>query len=80
MPTLKIRSRKTFELLLWMTVICAAAYAVTPSVSVEIIAIAAIPVSFIMANYCVFARRLLIPEILLWLMVVMIVVARLWPA
>ncbi len=80
MPTLKIKSRKTFELLLWMTVICAAAYAITPPVSVEIIAIAAIPVSFIMANYCVFARRLLIPEILLWLMVVMIVVARLWPA
>ena len=80
MPTLKIRSRKTFELLLWMTVICAQAYVVTPSVSVEIIAIAAIPVSFIMANYCTFTRRLVIPEILLWVMIVMIVVARLWPA
>jgi len=80
MPTLKIRSRKTFELLLWMTVICAVAYAITPSVSVEIIAITAIPVSFIMANYCTFTRRALIPEILLWLMIVMIVVARLWPA
>ena len=80
MPTLKIRSRKTFELLLWMTVICAVAYAITPSVSVEIIAITAIPVSFIMANYCAFTRRPLIPEILLWLMVVMIVVARFWRA
>ena len=80
MPTLKIKSRKTFELLLWMTVICAVAYAVTPSVSVEIIAITAIPVSFIMADYCAFTRRLVITEILLWLMIVMIVVARLWPS
>jgi len=80
MLKLKIRSRKTFELLLWMTVICAVAYAITPSVSVEIIAITAIPVSFIMANYCAFTRRPLIPEILLWLMVVMIVVARFWRA
>lgn len=79
MPTLKIKSRKTFELLLWMTVICAVAYLVTPSVSIEIIAIAAIPVSFIMANYFAFTRRLVINEILFWLMVVMIAVARLWP-
>ncbi len=79
MPTMKIKSRKTFELLLWMTVICVAAYAITPSVSVEIVAITAIPVSFIMANYCAFTRRLVITEILFWLMVVMIGVARLWP-
>lgn len=79
MPTMKIKSRKTFELLLWMTLICVAAYLITPSVSVEIIAITAIPVSFIMANYCTFTRRIVITEILFWLMVVMIGVARLWP-
>ncbi len=79
MPTQKIKSRKTFELLLWMMVICAAAYAITPSVSVEISAIAAIPVSFIMANYCAFTRRLVITEIMFWLTIVMFIVARLWP-
>jgi len=78
MPTLKIKSRKTFELLLWMTVICAVVYALTPAVSVEIIAITAIPVSFVMSNYCTFTRRRVIAEVILWLIVVMIVVARLW--
>jgi hypothetical protein len=79
MPTQKIKSRKTFELLLWMMVICAATYIFTPSVSLEINAIAAIPVSFIMANYCAFTRRVTTTEILLWLIIVMIVVARIWP-
>jgi len=78
MPTQKIKSRKTFELLLWMMVICAAAYALAPSVSVEMNAITAIPVSFIMANYCAFTRRLLTTEILFWLLAIMIVVSRLW--
>jgi len=78
MPTHKIKSRKTFELLLWMMVICAAAYALAPSVSVEMNAIAAIPVSFIMANYCAFTRRLVATEILFWLLAVMLVVSRLW--
>ena len=58
MPTQKIKSRKTFELLLWMMVICAATYTFAPSVSVEMNAITAIPVSFVMANYCAFTRRL----------------------
>jgi len=79
MPTQKIKSRKTFELLLWMMVICAATYAFVPSVSMEMNAITAIPVSFVMANYCAFTRRLVSTEILFWLMAVMIVVARLWP-
>lgn len=80
MPTQKIKSRKTFELLLWMMVICVAAYLITPSVSTEISAIAAIPVSFIMANYCTFTRRLVITEIMFWLMIVMFIATRLWPA
>jgi hypothetical protein len=79
MPTQKIKSRKTFEMLLWMLVLCALAYAFAPSVSVEVNAISAIPVSFIMANYYAFTRRLVMTEILFWLMIVMIAVSRLWP-
>jgi hypothetical protein len=79
MPTLKIKSRKTFELLLWMMLICGGAYAFAPSVSVEMNAITVIPVSFIMANYFAFTRRLVTTEILFWIMAIMIVVARLWP-
>ncbi|MGB8358715.1 MAG: DUF6427 family protein, partial [Bacteroidales bacterium] len=79
MSTKKIKSRKTFELLLWMLAICAAAYVFLPSVSTEMNAIAAIPVAFIMANYCAFTRRLVMTEILFWIMVAMIVISRIWP-
>ena len=79
MPTQKIKSRKTFELLLWMLVICAAAYAFVPSVSIELNAITAIAVSFIMASYCAFTRRIIMTEILFWLMVIIIAVTRIWP-
>lgn len=79
MPTLKIKSRKTFELLLWMLVICAAAYTFVPAVSIEMDALAAIPLAFIMANYFVFTRRVAVTELLFWLMVVMIVIMRVWP-
>ncbi len=79
MPTYKIRSRKTWELFLWMIVICAAAIAFVPAVSAEIAALAAVPVSFIMAGYLTFTRRVATAEILLWLMIIMLVVTRLWP-
>lgn len=79
MPTMKIKSRKTFELLMWLLAICAAAYLFVPAVSVELNVLAAVPVSFIMANYCVFTRRVAITEIMFWLMVMMIVIMRVWP-
>lgn len=79
MPTYKIRSRKTFELFLWMIALCVAAFLFVPAVSVEINAVLAIPVAFIMAGYYTFARRLTMPEILFWLMVIMLIISRLWP-
>jgi len=78
MPTYKIRSRKTWELMIWIIVISAAAIIFVPAVSAEITAVAAVPVSFIMANYMTFTRRVVIAEILFWLMVIMLVVSRLW--
>jgi len=79
MPTKKIRSRKTFELLLWMMFICVAAHIFMPSVSVEMNAVTAIPVAFIMANYLAFTRNLVSAEILFWLKAIMIAVSRVWP-
>jgi hypothetical protein len=79
MPTQKIRSRKTFEMLLWMTFICLAAYIFVPSVSVEMNAMTAIPVAFIIARYLTFTRNIVSAEILFWLMAIMIVVSRVWP-
>ncbi len=78
-PTYKIRSRKTFELLLWMIFLCVVTYILVPGVSFEIIAIAAIPMAFIMANYIAFTRRLIVAEIMFWLMVIMLLISRLWP-
>lgn len=79
MPTYKIRSRKTFELFIWMLVISALAFLFVPSVSAEMAALAALPLSFIMANQIAFTRRVIVAEILFWLMVTMLVVSRLWP-
>jgi len=64
MNTKKIRSRKTFYLLMWVFFISAALYLVLPSVSVEIFWIAAIPVSYFMSHYFVFIRKKLVPELL----------------
>ena len=79
MPTYKIRSRKTFELFVWMIVLSAAIYIFIPAVSAEMNAITALPVAFIMANYYAFTRRLTTAEILFWLMVIMLIISRLWP-
>jgi len=79
MPTYKIRSRKTFELFLWMIALSVAAYLLVPAVTEEMFAVLAIPAAFIMAGYYTFARRLATAEILLWLMVIMLIIERLWP-
>lgn len=79
MATMKIRSRRTFELLFWMIVVCVVCYIFVPAVSTEMNAITAIPVAFIMSGYFTFTRRTVTIEILFWLMMVMLVVSRIWP-
>jgi hypothetical protein len=60
----KIKSRKTFSLLLWGLVISLALYFILPSVSVEIIWIAGIPASYFLVHYFIFSRKKLVPEII----------------
>lgn len=60
----KIQARKTFYLLLWVFVISAGVYLIVPTASVEIIWIAAIPVSYYFSHYFIFIRKKLISEIL----------------
>lgn len=79
MPAYKIRSRKTWEIMIWMMVISAAAIIFVPAVSAEMTAVAALPVAFIMANQMAFTRRVVIAEILLWIMIAMLAVSRIWP-
>jgi hypothetical protein len=59
----KIKSRKTFSLLIWIFILAAVSYIVLPSVSDEIIYIIAIPVSYLISHYCIFMKRKVIPEI-----------------
>ena len=59
----KIKSRKTFSLLLWSLVISFAIFFLVPSVSVEIVWIAGIPASYLLAHYFIFERKKVFAEI-----------------
>jgi hypothetical protein len=62
--TKKIKSRKTFSILIWAFLFCNIVYFFVPSASVEIVWIAAIPVSYFLTHYFVFIRKKVLPEIL----------------
>jgi hypothetical protein len=64
MNSKKIKSRKTFFLLLWALLITLAMYLSLPSVSVEIVWITGIPASYILAHYFIFARKKILAEII----------------
>lgn len=59
----KIKSRKTFTELIWVLVISIIIYLVVPSASFELIWLAGIPVSYILAHYFIFTKKKLLPEI-----------------
>jgi hypothetical protein len=60
----KIKSRKTFSLLIWLFVISLGIYIFIPSVSVEIIYITGIPVSYFLTHYFIFSKNKMVNEIL----------------
>lgn len=64
MDSKKIKSRKTFSLLNWLFVFSFLMYFILPSVSVEIIWIMGIPLSYILTHYLVNIRNRVIPEII----------------
>jgi len=76
--TKKVQSRKTFSLLLWVFLISVLIWFLVPSVSIEIIWIAAIPLSYFLSHYFTFLKRKLVPEILFTLFFLMIVVMQIW--
>ncbi|MEZ5011885.1 MAG: DUF6427 family protein [Bacteroidales bacterium] len=55
--TKKVRSRKTFSVLLWVLIVVVLLYLSVPRVSLEIYYLLLIPVSFILAHYMVFKRN-----------------------
>jgi hypothetical protein len=66
----KIKSRKTFTELNWALVITFVVYFVIPSASIELIWLAGIPVSYIMAHYLIFSRKKLFPELIFALLLI----------
>ena len=62
--TKKIKSRKTFLLLIWMFFIAVSVYIFVPSASCEIIWILGIPLSYFIATFLIFSKRKIIAEIL----------------
>jgi hypothetical protein len=61
----KIKSRKTFVLLLWTFFIVAGVYLLLDPVSAEINWLGVIPPSYFLSHYFVFSRSKLLPEIML---------------
>ena len=78
MNTKKIKSRKTFSLLIWVFLISIGIYFVLPSVSVEIVWLTGIPVSYFLAHYFVFVKKKIVPEIFLSVLFVFILLIQIW--
>lgn len=78
MDTKKIKSRKTFSLLIWTFLISLIVYFALPSASVEIVWLTSIPVSYFLTHYFVFVKKKLVPEIFFSLLIVFILLIQIW--
>jgi uncharacterized membrane protein len=77
MNTKKIKSRKTFSLIIWTFFIAIAVYFAVPSASLEMVWIIAMPVSYLLTHYFIFVKKKLVPEILFSLFFVFILLIQL---
>jgi len=78
MNSKKIKSRKTFSLMIWTLLISITVYFALPSASVELIWIMSIPVSYFLTHYFVFVKKKLVPEILFSLLCFFILFIQIW--
>jgi hypothetical protein len=78
MGGMKVQSRKTFSLLLWILFISLSLYFTNPAVSVEMMWITAVPVSYILSNYFIYLKRKIVAEILFDLLIILIIMVQLW--
>jgi hypothetical protein len=74
----KIKSRKTFTELYWALILAFVVYFAVPSASVELIWLAGIPISYIMAHYFIFSRKKLFPEIFFTVMFIVVAFLQIW--
>lgn len=70
----KIKSRKTFTEFIWTFLISIIVYFALPSASVEIIYIAAVPLSYFLTHYFLFSKKRVIPEIFFTALFIIIIV------
>jgi hypothetical protein len=68
----KIKSRKTFWLLLWTFIISLLLYFLSPAVSVEMMWIMSIPASYLVVHFFVFSTRKVITEIIFSVMLLLV--------
>ena len=73
MNTKKIRPRKTFTLFLWLFILSLSVYFLVPCVSIEIVWITAIPVSYFLSHYFVLVKKKWVPEIFFSVLFVLII-------
>ena len=78
MNTKKIKSRKTFSLLIWTFLISLVVYFALPSVSVEIVWLTSIPASYFLTHYFVIVKKKLIPEIFFYLLFLFVLMIQIW--
>ncbi|MGD0343201.1 MAG: hypothetical protein ABSA76_15985, partial [Bacteroidales bacterium] len=76
MNSKKIKYRKTFSLLLWSLVISVVLIIFVPSVSVEIVWIAGIPVCYLLAHYFIFERKKVFAEIVFTLFFLLVLLVQ----
>lgn len=78
MNTKKIKSRKTFSLLNWILIISILVYIILPSVSIEMIWITAMPVSYFLTHYFVFVKKKVLSEVLFTLLLLFVLLIQIW--
>lgn len=75
--TKKIKSRKTFSLLIWAFLLAVTINFIMPTVSVQIVWITAIPVSYFLTHFFLFTKKKLMSEIILSLLFLMVLIIQL---
>jgi hypothetical protein len=78
MNTKKVKSRKTFQMLLWIFIISIGLFLALPTVSVEMMWLAGIPISYFLAHYFIFVKKKLLPEIIFSLFFILIGLIQIW--
>ena len=76
--TKKIKAGKTFSLLIWALVISCTVYFLVPAASFELIIIASVPISYILAHYFIFRRKKLLPEIFFAALFLIVIFMQVW--